>query len=183
MHLERHRRICLAHGSDVHILDESNNRCTVAEFIGIYLHLGAVRLEILREQNRAELAFIEIPSFEEFQPQHLRQIPAAVDHAHRHLAVTEIRTFRHISIRAADEIIRVGYVLHFRKRTQLFPQPVGLRAAVLAADIHYRQVILVVAAWILLHELALTLDEQHEDEQRRRNNELHAHQNGPEVLA
>ncbi len=58
--MERHRRICLAHGSDVHILDESNNRCTVAEFIGIYLHLGAVRLEILREHNRAEPSTVRL---------------------------------------------------------------------------------------------------------------------------
>ena len=61
--------------------------------------------------------------------------------------------------------------------------PVGLRSAVLAADIHHRQVILVVAARILLHELALPLDEQNEDEQRRGDHELDAHQNGPEVLS
>ena len=142
-----------------------------------------MRLEILREQDRAELAFVEIPSFNEFQPQHLRQIPAAVDHTHGHLAVSEIRALRHISIRPADEVIRVGHVLHLRQRTQLFPQPVGLLPTVLAADIHNRQVILVVAARVLLHEPALPLYKQNEDEQRRRNHKLDAHEDTPQRLS
>ena len=114
MHLEGHRRIGLAHGGDVHVPDESHNGSTVAEFIGIYLHFGAVHLEILREQDGAEFSFVEIPAFQQLQPQHLRQIPAAVNHTHRHLTISEIRPLRGISVRPADEVIRVGHVLHLR---------------------------------------------------------------------
>ena len=126
---------------------------------------------------------MEIPAFCHLQSKHLRKIPAAIQQTQRNISVSKITALGRIGIRPSYQLHRIGDVLHFWNLPELVSQPLGFITAIISADIQHCEIILVIAAGILLHELALPLDKQHEDEQRRGNHELEAHKETPQRLS
>ena len=83
-HLEAYRPVWLPHGSDVHIVHETHNWRSFAEFFRIDPCLNAVFFQVLGKEDGTEIVFAEAAPFHDFQAQYLREVPAAVDHAHHH---------------------------------------------------------------------------------------------------
>ena len=116
-HLETYRPVWLPHGSDVHIVHEAHNWRSFAEFFRINPCLYAVCFQVLGKEDGTEIAFAEAAPFHDFQAQYLREVPAAIDHAHHHRSLAEIDSVGSIGICPTDNIHGIGHVFHFGKGT------------------------------------------------------------------
>ncbi len=123
-HLEAYRRIGFSHRCDIHFFYKTDHWSPFTKFFRIHLHLCATRLQILSQQNRTVVTFVESAALHHFQSQNLRQVPTTIHLAKRYCPVSEIASFCGIGIRATDEFHRIRDIFYLRMLSQLFSQPI-----------------------------------------------------------